>query len=602
MDNNPEIFSSVLHPNIRASARAKRSKDTHARNRNLRVSVLLVCNEALRSDKMKSNALVVALGAFLSLSVAVHAFNLQSAHLVRRGFHQRSELPGQRYRASDLAATRGSDDLAPGDVSRRDILYSLSALVAAPQVARADLIQFPCQPGDLKNNYSFLRAGESLIEADGLWGSNPMFLTNRENALSENGIAQIQAACVNMMERDFNPSVVLFPTAANAIDTADIVASEMRIGRNRVLPEYTNLDGRGIGKFDMNEREAVRSAIWALDAESGPEGRDGERPPATDDGTPNETLANQITRLRQLMAVCETNFSGDDVLFVFPDNTGPALLSCMIAGVPVNRVHELEWSPGEVRYDIGMESTLARLQGKPSKEYAETIKQGKIQLTNFRKHPELMVNIKEKRLMEEVRAEEDRARKAKEAEMARNAAQEEKRAAVAKTEMARNAAQAEKRAKLTRFREPRAVVREEGDGGSLSDLMPLGVLGLAGAMATFNGGKEVQRENAETIDAAVTLDTESLADDGMYIGDTIDPEGEEEMPSELKAMEDLIDRHPIHIPEMTSNSLEGLFKTEQQTEEERLALAADAMDEYMKKDDGGDAWLQSVASIMEAEE
>ena len=563
---------------------------------------LLGRNEALRSDKMKSTALVVALGAFLSLSVAVHGFNLRSAHLVRRGFHhQRSQLSGQRYRASDLAATRGSDDLAPGDVSRRDILYSLSALVAAPQVARADLIQFPCQPGDLKNNYSFLRAGESLIEADGLWGSNPMFLTNRENALSENGTAQVQAACVNMVERDFNPSVVLYPTAANAIDTADFVASEMRIGRNRVLPEYTNLDGRGIGKFDMNEREAVRSAIWALDAESGPEGRDGERPPATDDGTPNETLANQITRLRQLMAVCETNFSGDDVLFVFPDNTGPALLSCMIAGVPVNRVHELEWSPGEVRYDIGMESTLARLQGGPSKEYAETIKRGKIQLANFQKHPELMVNIKEKRLMEEVRAEEERARKAKEAEMARNAAQEEKRAAVAKTEMARNAAKAEKRAKLTRFREPRAVVREEGDGGSLSDLMPLGVLGLAGAMATFNGGKE-EHESAKNNDA-VAMDNESLADDGMYYtGDTIDPEGEEEMPSELKAMEDLIDRHPIHIPEMTSDSLEALFKTEQQTEEEKLALAADAMDEYMKKDDGGDAWLQSVASIIEEEE
>ena len=185
--------------------------------------------------------------------------------------------------------------------------------------------------------------------------------------------------------------------------------------------------------------------------------------------------------------------------------------------------------------------------------------------------------------------------------MARNAAQEEKRAAVAKTEMARNAAQAEKRAKLTRFQEPRAVVREEGDAGSLSDLMPLGVLGLAGAMATFNGGKE-EHESAKNNDA-VTMDNESLADDGMYYtGDTIDPEGEEEMPSELKAMEDLIDRHPIHIPEMTSDSLEALFKTEQQTEEEKLALAADAMDEYMKKDDGGDAWLQSVASIMEEEE
>ena len=259
---------------------------------------------------MKANTFLVAPGALLVLSAPAYGF--------QRPVHQRSKPSAQRYHLSELAvkqlsSSNDADDFAPIDVSRREALSALSLIFAAPQVAKADLIQFPCKPGDLKNNYSFLRAGESLIEADGLWGSNPLFLTNRENALSENGIAQVQAACADMLERDYNPSVVLFPTAANAIDTADIVASEMRIGRNRVLPEYTNLDARGIGKFDMNDREAVRSAIWALDAESGPEGRDGERPPPTDDGTPNETLANQITRLRQLMAVCETNFSGDDV-------------------------------------------------------------------------------------------------------------------------------------------------------------------------------------------------------------------------------------------------------------------------------------------------
>jgi len=555
---------------------------------------------------MKPNDLFAAPGvcALLIVSVPAHGFNLRS---VPRYSHRSHASAAQRYRLPDvLAGKQGGDDLPPisSDVSRRDALCVLSLLLTAPQVAKADLIQFPCKPGDLKNSYSFLRAGESLIEADGLWGSNPLFLTNRENALSENGVAQVQAACADMLERDFNPSVVLFPTAANAIDTADIVASEMRIGRNRVLPEYTNLDARGIGKFDMNDREAVRSAIWALDAESGPEGRDGERPPATDDGTPNETLANQITRLRQLMAVCETNFSGDDVLFIFPDNTGPALLSCMIAGIPVNRVHELEWSPGEVRYDIGMENTLDRLRAGPGKHYQETILQGKAQLTNFRNHPELMVNVKEKRLMEEMQAEEDRVRKAKEAEMARKAAQEEKKAAAAN---ARKAAQEEKKAsaaKATSFREPRAVTREAGEG-SLSDLMPLGVLGLAGAMAAFNGGKEENEEVVKGLEVVnnkdVSVDAESLAsEDTLEEDDALTVDGE--LSSELKVMETLIDRHPITIPEITSDSLEALMKTEQQTEEEKLALAAEAMEEYMNKDDGGDAWLQSVASIMDDNE
>ena len=514
---------------------------------------------------MKANTFLVAHGALLVLSAPAYGF--QRPGLV---VHQRRKPSAQRYHLSELAVKQSSndaDDFAPINVSRREALCALSLIFAAPQAANADLIQFPCKPGDLKNNYSFLRAGESLIEADGLCGSNPLFLTNRENALSENGMAQVQAACADMLERDYNPSVVLFPTAANAIDTADIVASEMRIGRNRVLPEYTNLDARGIGKFDMNDREAVRAAIWALDAESGPEGRDGERPPPTDDGTPNETLSNQITRLRQLMAVCETNFSGDDVLFIFPDNTGPALLSCMIAGVPVNRVHELEWSPGEVRYNIDMENTLESLRGGPGKIYLDTIEQGKIQLANFRKHPELMVNIKEKRLMEEMQAEEDRVRKVKEAEIARRIAREEKKAA-------------------TSFREPRAVTRGDGEG-DLSDLMPLGVLGLAGAMATFNGGKDEKDENEK--------EKNSSADGQMVVES-------EDLSSELKAMEDLIDRHPIEIPEMSSDSFEALMKIEQQTEEEKLALAAAAMEEYMEKDDGGDAWLQSVANMMEEDE
>ena len=36
-------------------------------------------------------------------------------------------------------------------------------------------VQFPCvQP--LGNTYHFLRAGESLLEADGIWSTNPLFL------------------------------------------------------------------------------------------------------------------------------------------------------------------------------------------------------------------------------------------------------------------------------------------------------------------------------------------------------------------------------------------------------------------------------------------
>ena len=105
-----------------------------------------------------------------------------------------------------------------------------------------------------------------------------------------------------MAENGIAPSVVKYSLAASAIDSADVVKEELLIGQNRMVPEFTFMDPRGIGKYDMMSIAEVKPAIVALDAtEAGPEGRGG-RPPANDDGTPNETLQDQSIRLRQLMS------------------------------------------------------------------------------------------------------------------------------------------------------------------------------------------------------------------------------------------------------------------------------------------------------------
>jgi len=54
--------------------------------------------------------------------------------------------------------------------------------------------------------------------------------------------------------------------------------------------------------------------------------------------------------------VIETSRSGENVLFIFPDGTGPALLTCLISGIPLNRVHEFEIQPGETRLDLTYEN------------------------------------------------------------------------------------------------------------------------------------------------------------------------------------------------------------------------------------------------------
>lgn len=119
-----------------------------------------------------------------------------------------------------------------GETSRRSLLSSASilglALLSKPLPSHAGLVQFPCNY-DLMNTYHLMRAGESLLESEDILATNPLFMTNRDNALSRTGIEQVEAACIDMMENDVNPSVVKYSLAAKSIDTANIIASQMQV-------------------------------------------------------------------------------------------------------------------------------------------------------------------------------------------------------------------------------------------------------------------------------------------------------------------------------------------------------------------------------------
>ena len=71
------------------------------------------------------------------------------------------------------------------------------------------------------------------------------------------------------------------------------------VGRNRIVPEFTFMDPRGAGHWNGKELLTTEAALFALDAtEAGNDGRGG-CPPPTEDGTANETLFDQVIRLRQ---------------------------------------------------------------------------------------------------------------------------------------------------------------------------------------------------------------------------------------------------------------------------------------------------------------
>jgi broad specificity phosphatase PhoE len=179
---------------------------------------------------------------------------------------------------------------------------TVAAISIPSQEAHArGLAQFPCT-APLFNEYHLMRAGTTFLEEQDIWSTNPLFLTNREAALSERGIQQVQAASRQLASLGINPSVVKYSLAAAAMDSANIVKEELRVGQNRLVPEFFFMDPRAVGKFDMMSIQHTQPAVVAFDVnEAGPEGRGG-RPPPNEDGTPHETLQDQSIRLRQLIS------------------------------------------------------------------------------------------------------------------------------------------------------------------------------------------------------------------------------------------------------------------------------------------------------------
>jgi hypothetical protein len=112
------------------------------------------------------------------------------------------------------------------------------------------------------------------------------------------------------LETDAFPTILYHSLAANGMDTGDLIARKLNLGREKCLPEFTYLDQRGIGLWDSGGEALIKPAIWALDyQEAGKSGMQG-RPPNNEDGTASETLNDQFIRLRQFLSLQESRTSG----------------------------------------------------------------------------------------------------------------------------------------------------------------------------------------------------------------------------------------------------------------------------------------------------
>lgn len=360
-----------------------------------------------------------------------------------------------------------------------------------------------------------------------------------------------------------------YSLAARCIDTSNLVSRELRLGSDRLVPEFTFMDPRGIGAWDMSARDAVLPALYSLDYEEG--GVDGVtgRPPANEDGTPHEVLADQAVRLRQVMSVLESQYSGETILMIFPDGTSPALLSSMIAGIPFRHVHELEYAPGEIRQDVTMASTLALWkQKKNNPEYWSTLETGKATLTQLRNSDKTgspLLDLRTKKLEEE-RIEIE----ANQAEVNR-----QKELAIAERETLRQQRYA-------------ALEEANSENPTINVLGSLALAGIAGMSGLFNrdhdGSIPVQEDSSGIPKGEDSEDTNAL--DPMT--------SEENIRKESVLIDSISARLSAESSEEDSKTAAPVFVSERDKE----AAAAAAMDDYLNRDDGADDWIQSLQDIM----
>ena len=498
-------------------------------------------------------------------------------------------------------------------VSRRSffchslLIPSAATLISKPQSAQAaGLVQFP-QAKPFLNTYHLLRVGTTMLEEEDIWSTNPLFLTNREDALSPTGQDQILASCQELKRT--TPTVIKHSLAAACVDTANVVQRELNLGRDRLFAEFVFLDPRGLGAWDNLSKSRVSPAVWAMDEdEAGATGL-GARPPPNEDGTPHEVLADQTIRLRQLLSSLESQYSGDTILLVFPDGTGPAVLSCMIAGLPLNKAHILEFAEGELRTDVRIETVKALWDATLADEakmeaYKETIAKGRTTLKELRSK-ETFVSRKDELLEERRRAIDETYEQQ----------QAEKRLAEAEKVKEQKAIQQEMQSK-------KEASKMEGDGGILDDSLPVGALAGASfaavAGAALLGGEEPGISSNATVESiplnssatvpnpvpSTTKTSQSNSSESpslsSYFGSNTNTETNNAIENASKSNSTDVTVEAansdsasvqVAVQQRVNGSSKNTFLEQwpKPTPVDPYAAAKKAMDDYLESDDGGDA-------------
>ena len=200
---------------------------------------------------------------------------------------------------------------------RRITGLSIAFSLSSPNIGSAGMLTFPL-PAPMKNNIILMRAGESKRDAEGVIETNPVKKLAVSNALTPEGRLQVLDAAKRICTNDeigLIPSWVYTSNTERAYESATILARECQLGQNRVVPEFSFLDARGMGTYEGKNQEQSIEELHKLDEEQGIK----YRPPAASDGTPSDSVNDVLVRVNQLVSTLEGLYSGENVLIMSPD-------------------------------------------------------------------------------------------------------------------------------------------------------------------------------------------------------------------------------------------------------------------------------------------
>lgn len=317
------------------------------------------------------------------------------------------------------------------------------------------------------------------------------------------------------------------------------------------------------------------------------------------------------------LEVLETQFQGDSVLLIFPDGSTPALLSCMIAGIPFNKVHELEFAPGEVRLDLTMTSVQkyyeARQQQLASNgEYEKKLQLGKVELERLRGlDPATIVSKKDLKIEREAAEIEEQQRKKEEQQRLKREKEEEAR--LLRQKQIQAAKEREAQARILR-----ANAQSPGEGDKTTQIAMGGVASLAVAAALATGKSNPDPVAVSSGSMALRNETrltsfgETSSNIGTMRQNATIAENQRLASSAASEMtlpgtQPETTGMPGALPQATLPfgdipPKRSLYSDPVPTMEERKQAADEAMQEYLDKDDGGEDWLTVMGQLIEEDD